>query len=300
MHRVAPVLGWFFSSIFCCMPAVASAESPGSSPDRNITGFESLDEAQPLWEFGVASGYGQVPNYPASSEQNIIALAAPYLVYRGDVFRIGDGSARAVVVEDSDIEIDISVGGAFSADSEDNTARACMPELDFLFEIGPQLIYRIKDFSFESGGNARLNAHLQARAVFSTDFGHIDGRGFVLQPEISYQQRGALFKDTALQASFSLIFASEKLQDYFYQVDEPFVLGNRPAFDASAGFLAAEVAAGLSFPIHNNIRGFAGGSVKLHHGAANRDSPLFEKKLTYSFGIGFVWRLHQSTQMAKW
>jgi hypothetical protein len=171
----------------------------GESPDRDLAGFEGLDEAQPLWEFGVGGGAGEVANYPASSERNFIALAAPYLVYRGDIFRLGGGGGiRAVVVEESDFEVDLSFGGAFSADSEDNSARDGMPELDFLFEVGPQFIYKVKDYSFDGGGNARLNARLQTRAVFSTDFGRLDQRGYVIEPTLSYQQRGVLFGKTVL------------------------------------------------------------------------------------------------------
>lgn len=277
----------------------ADEDTEVDSPVRSLTGFEALDESQPLWEFGVGGGAVEVPNYPASSERNFVALAAPYLIYRGDVFRIGNG-ARAVFVEENDFEIDVSFGGAFSADSDDNTAREGMPELDFLFEVGPQLIYRVKDYSFENGGHARLNARLQARAVFSTDFERIDDRGFVLQPALSYQQRGVLFKDTGLNASFSLMFGSEDLHDYFYQVDPDFVTTSRQQFDARGGYLGAELSLGLSFPVVENMRGFLGASVQFHQGAANEDSPLFEDDITYSLGVGFVWRLYESETKANW
>lgn len=271
------------------------------SPDRNLTGFEAGDEAQPLWEFGAGGGIVEVPNYPASSERNFVALAAPYVIYRGDVFRLGGGGgARAVVMEDSTFEIDISVGGAFSADSEDNTVREGMPELDFLFEIGPQLLYRVKDFEFENGGEGRLNFRLQTRAVFSTDIKRIDQRGYVFEPQLSYQQRGTLFKDTALNVSFSAVFATEELHDYFYQVDPEFVAADRPEFNASGGYLGSELSLGLSFPLRQNMRGFLGGTARFHGGAANEDSPLFEKDITYSFGMGFVWRLYESQEKASW
>jgi outer membrane scaffolding protein for murein synthesis (MipA/OmpV family) len=271
------------------------------SPDRDLTGFEAADEQQPLWEFGAGGGFIEVPNYPASSERNFIALAAPYLIYRGDVFRVGGGGgARAVVFEDNDFELDFSFGGAFSADSDENTAREGMPELDFLFEVGPQLIYRVKDFDFEGGGNGRLNLRLQARAVFSTDFERLDERGYVFEPELSYQQRGTLFEDTGLNLSLGLVFASEALHDYFYEVDTAFVTDERSAFDASSGYLGAQLSVGFSFPVRKNIRGFLGGSLRSHHGAANEDSPLFEDKLTYSIGAGFVWRLYESETMANW
>lgn len=271
------------------------------SPDRNLTGFEGLDEAQPLWEFGVGVGLIDVANYPASSERNFIALALPYIVYRGDVFRAGGGGGvRAVVVEEKDFEIDLSFGGAFSADSDDNTAREGMSELDFLFEVGPQLIYRIKDFEFNNGGQSRLNARIQARAVFSTDFERLDERGYVIEPTLTYQQRGVLFPETGLNLSLSLTFASEDLHDYFYQVDEEFVSATRGQYDADGGYLGAELSVGFSFPIRKNMRGFLSGSVQVHTGAANQDSPLFEKDVIYSFGAGFVWRLYESDTKASW
>lgn len=272
-----------------------------NSVDRDLTGFESLEEAQSLWEFGVGGGIGEVSNYPASSERNFIALAAPYFVYRGDIFRVGGGSGvRAVVVDEKDYELDFSFGGAFSADSEDNTAREGMPELDFLFEVGPQLVYRLKDFEFEGGGNARLNARLQARAVFSTDFSQLDDRGFVFNPEITYQQRGRLFEGTALSASIGMVFATERLHDYFYQVAEEFATADRQQYDAKAGYLGTELGASFSFPIAENIRGFVGAGMQIHSGSVNEDSPLFEKDITYSFGLGFVWRLYRSEAKASW
>lgn len=288
-----------FASIFFVLPAKANDKS--ESPVRGLTGFENINESQPLWEFGVGGGAIEVADYPASGERNFIALAAPYLVYRGDVFRVGGESGmRAVVVETSDFELDLSFGGAFSADSEDNTSRAGMPELDFLFEVGPQLIYRVKDFKFDQGGDGRLKARLQARAVYSTDFNRIDERGFVIEPTLSYQQRGVLFKETGLRVSLSLNFATEKLHDYFYQVDSTFANSNRTPYDAKGGYLGAEFSLGLSFPIRKNIRGFLAGSAQLHQGSANQDSPLYEKDITYSFGIGFVWRLYESDAKANW
>jgi len=272
-----------------------------NSPDRNFSGFESTNQIQPLWEFGIAGATITVPNYPASSEHNFIALALPYIVYRGDFFRVGDGSGvRAVFVEKSDFEIDLSFSGAFSADSEENSARTGMPKIDFLFEVGPQFIYKVKEFSYENGGQARIKARLQARAVFSTDFDRIDDRGYVFEPTLTYEQRSVLFDKTSLRLSLSFTFASEELQDYFYQVDNEFVSENRQYFDAKSGYLGANVTMGFSFPISKNIRGFINSSIKLHNGAVNQNSPLFENDMTYSLGAGFVWRVFESKKKASW
>lgn len=276
------------------------------SPERSMTGFEAADAPQPLWEYGVGGGAVDVPNYPGSSERNFVALALPYIVYRGDILRIGGGNARAVVAENRNMEFDISVAGAFAADSEENSAREGMPDLDTMFEVGPQIVYRLKDFNFaqnsknSKAGKGRLNLRLPLRSVFSTDFEGLNNRGFVFQPELTYQQRGVLFKEVAFGASLSLVFATEKLHDYFYQVDSTFANDNRQVFDASGGYMGAELSVGMSFPVYEHIRGFAGGTVNFLQGAANQDSPLFEDDITYSFGVGFIWRLGKSERMANW
>lgn len=282
-----------------CLPLSLLAQQ--ESADRALTGFESSGELQPLWEFGIGGGYALTPNYPASSERNNIGLALPYVIYRGDIFRVGDGGgARAIVAEDSNWELDLSVGGAFSADSDEDGVRQGMPELDFLFEVGPQLIYLAYDEQDENGWQQRLNIRFQARAVFSSDFERINQRGYVFEPEIQWQQRGWPTDDTALNIRFSVTFATEALHDYFYQVAPEFATEQRSEFDAGGGYLGSNFSVGFSFPITDNIRTFIGGSVSSHHGAANEDSPLFEEQLNWQAGIGFVWRLYASEAKASY
>ena len=194
----------------------------------------------------------------------------------------------------------MSFGGAFAADSDDNTVREGMPELDYLVELDPQLIYKVKDFSFSGGGNARLNARLQARAVFSTDFGGFDARGFVFEPTLTYQQRGVFLPETGFSLALSATWATEKLQDYFYEVTSEYATAVRPAYNAQSGYLGAELSAGLAFPVIKNVRGFLTTSVQFNSGSANENSPLFEKTVTYSVGVGFVWRAYKSDAKANW
>jgi len=297
MIAVARIIGGLF--LVC---GIVSAQEPKKGvPDRVITGFEAVDEAQPLWEFGAGGGIGEVPNYPASSERNFIALAAPYVIYRGDVFRIGgSGGARAVLAEDDRWELDLSVGGAFAADTDDNSARAGMPDLDFLFEVGPQVVYLAHKTRNPEGGVGRLNVRLQARSVFSTDFGSIEHQGYLFEPELQWQQRGYWGEKTAMTVRLSSTFASEKLHDYFYQVDPEFVTLTRPEFNAASGYLGTELNVSFSFQLSDNIRAFLGGSIRNHSGAANEDSPLFEKTTTYSLAAGFVWRLYESDAKASY
>ena len=255
------------------------------------------DEMRPVWEVGVFAAAFSSPEYPAAGQSQTNVIPAPYFIYRGETLRIGEGSiARAVAIDKSWYELDLSLAGSFNANSEDNEARAGMPDLDFIFELGPQLSLRLSKFEFEQHGKAELFLNLQARAAFSTDFSGFNKRGYVFQPVLSYRQRGWLSEKTALSVSVSPTWATKKLHDYFYQVDNDFVTEQRSAYDAKSGYLGIDLSVGLSFNATKDIRIFTFASVSVHSGSANEDSPLFKDKSTYAYGVGIVWRLWKSEE----
>lgn len=253
------------------------------------------DDMRPVWEVGAFAAAFNTPEYPAAGQRQSNVIPAPYFIYRGETIRIGEGSiARAVAIDKDWYELDLSLAGSFNANSEDNDTRAGMPDLDFIFELGPQLKVRLSKFEFEKHGKAELFLNLQARAAFSTDFSGINKRGYVFQPVISYRQRGWLSQKTALSISLSPTWATEKLHDYFYQVDSDFVTEQRQAYDAKGGYLGTDLSVGLSFNATEDIRIFTFAGVSLHSGSANEVSPLFREKSTFSYGVGMVWRLWES------
>ncbi|WP_293751204.1 MipA/OmpV family protein [uncultured Paraglaciecola sp.] len=255
------------------------------------------DDMRPVWEVGVFAAAFNSPEYPAAGQNQSNVIPSPYFIYRGETLRIGEGSiARAVAIDKSWYELDLSLAGSFNANSEDNEARAGMPDLDFIFELGPQLKLRLAKFEFEQHGKGELFLNLQARAAFSTDFSGLDKRGYVFQPVFSYRQRGWLSEKTALSISLSPTWATEKLHDYFYQVDSDFITDQRSAYDAKGGYLGTDLSVGLSFNATKDIRIFTFARASIHSGAENQESPLFKEKSTYAYGIGMVWRLWESEQ----
>ncbi|MFT2089777.1 MipA/OmpV family protein [Paraglaciecola sp. 2405UD69-4] len=255
------------------------------------------DDMRPVWEGGAFLGVFNNPEYPASNQSNTNVVPVPYFIYRGETLRVGDGSiARAVALDKSWYELDLSLAASFGANSEDNDARVGMPDLDFNFELGPQLKLRLSKFEFDRHGKGELFLNLQTRAVFSTDFSGIDHRGYVFQPDLRYRQRGWLSEKTALSISLSPTWASEKLHDYFYQVDQEFVTAQRNQYDAKAGYLGTRLLVSVSFNATDDLRVFLGASTSVHSGAANEDSPLFIDNSTYSIGVGMVWQLWESEQ----
>ena len=266
---------------------VALTAMPAAAQD---TGLEDLQkETEALWEAGIAGGAIYSPDYPASDEHGINGLALPYVVYRGDVFRLGDDSiAKGILLETERFEFDVSFGASFDADSDDNDARRGMPDLDFLGEIGPQLTVDLGEYQ-----KGRLQLSLPVRAVFSTDFGNLDQRGYVFNPELSYAREGP-FAGLRMSVELEASFATEKLQDYFYQVDSSFATPSRTAFDAEGGYMGSELMIGFSYGVTEHLRFFTGVQAAYHGGAANEDSPLYGDDLTFSVGAGFVWSVYES------
>lgn len=278
--------------IFAISLPVFSQTHAVTSPDGNR-------EDKPLWEIGVLAAGFNVPEYPAADKNSNNVIAAPYLVYRGDVFRIGDGSAaRAVALERDWIEIDLSLDAAFNADSSDNPIREDMPDLDYLFEVGPQLKLRLMKLSFEEAGNAKLSLDIKTRSVFSTDLSNFAHRGYVIHPELSYDHYDLFGENSRLSINFAPVWGSEKLHDYFYQVSGEFATDERPEYDAKGGYLGSEISVSLSTMVSKKIRVFAFTQINLHHEAANQASPLFRNKDTYSVGLGFSWRVSESKEKA--
>jgi len=255
-------------------------------------------KTKPLWELGVGGGALYAPDYPSSSQRSVRGLALPYIIYRGEVFRIGDGqAAQAVAFENDRLQLDLSVAAAFNAISEDNALRSGMPDLDYMVQIGPQLTVKLGDFQFAHNGSGELKLALQARTVLSSDLRRIDHRGYVFEPMLQYRQYGLLSPDFDLTVSVKPLWASERLHSYFYNVDPSFARVDRPAFNAEQGYFGTGVNFYGSYRLNEKANVFFGLQTTLFQGAANTDSPLFEKSATVGIGAGFVWKLWASERM---
>ena len=95
---------------------------------------------QPKWEAGLAFGGGWVNDYPGADQNHTRGMVAPLLIYRGPVLRIDREGVRGRLFKDSDFEIDVAASAWFDAPA--SRAREGMPALDYLFGLGPQLVYK--------------------------------------------------------------------------------------------------------------------------------------------------------------
>lgn len=269
--------------------APARTEAPGTDP---------------LWEIGIGAFGLVAPDYPASGETSFNGLALPYGIYRGDVLRVDDeDGARVVPLETQRYEISVSAGAAFGARSEGRGVREGMPDLDPLIELGPQVVFRGPGFG-PAARRGRIDVALQARVVASLDFdnGSLAYRGVVLEPEIAARWPDALGAGTDIRASVGPVFATEALQAYFYEVEPRFARADRPAHQARGGYLGTDLVVSLSYDLTPRFTAFGGLSAASHTGAANADSPLFERDLTGAafFGVAVILSESQRRVARRW
>jgi len=244
----------------------------------------------PLWELGLAGGGFYTPDYPAAEKNSLHGLVLPYVIYRGDFLRMGkDSILKGVFIDNDFVEFDIGVAASFNSNSNDNNARRGMPDLDYLFEIGPRLKIKLGEFH---GGKTELL--LPIHAVFSTDIRRIDHRGYLLNPTISYYNRNIFNSRIDLYSSVGLSFATQKLHEYFYTVEPQYATPTRPAYKADGGYLGSRIAIGLSYGITEQIRANVGGGIGYYGGAANTNSPLFRQNTNVSINAVLTWSIFQS------
>ena len=256
---------------------------------------EELDE--PLWEAGFVTAAFSGPAYPAADDETTAAFISPYVIYRGDIFSVGDeGAFRALAFANDRIELDLSLGASLPANSQDDADRTGMPDLDFLFEIGPQLIWHAGRHDYGKW-EGLFDVKLRARSVISlADF---DTKGFLFEPSFVYELQSKTHRHLSWQADLELLYGNQRLNRYFFEVAEAYETPSRPLYAAEAGYIGAEIGLGLSYPVNDNLRLFIGGNVELYDSAANQDSPLFKEDVAYSGGMVLVYSFYESQARVK-
>jgi hypothetical protein len=261
-----------------------------------ITEKPCKDKPLPKWEVGVAGISVNAPIYPTSNSSISRSLIVPYFIYRGEIFNVGEGGLiKAKGFEDKRWKLDLSLDAAFNADSDNNKAREGMDDLDYLFGIGPELTYEIIP---KIHNDQKLELKLQLRGVFSTDFSNIKQRGYAFETKLRYEQEHIFHHDIKFVGSIGPIWGTEKMMDYFFQIEESDVLPTRAKFDAQSGYLGTEINLGLVMSVmEQKGKVFLGIRTSLHQGATNKGSALFQRDTTTAMSAGFTYRLFESTKV---
>jgi outer membrane scaffolding protein for murein synthesis (MipA/OmpV family) len=252
-----------------------------------------------LWEFRLAAFGRYSPTYPASDEHNLTLLPLPIPLYRGSFLNFGenlDQVARGEIMDTRRLRLGIDLDFTFGEDSADLPVRQGMPNLDFMFELGPELEIKLNSRTPEQG---EFFLALQLRAGVSFDGLDPTSRGFLLNPELEYRRDQVFGGDNLLSLRWKPTWASEQFMDYYYEVEPAYATTERPAYDAAAGYLGSKFTAALTRQITDKLTFGVSASYYLNSGAENELSPLYQTDSGASIQAVLIWSLWESERRAK-
>ena len=248
---------------------------------------------KPLWEAGVA-GFGLTgPAYPGAEDDVGRALALPWFIYRGPVWRAAGGNLGARVAKTEFAEFDIGLGGALRASSDDVKVRDGMPDLGFLLEFGA----RVKLNLARPSQDSVVRLEMPLRGVFEFNSG-VHYRGLAFEPKLTYDKRD-MGRGWGFSGSLGLIYGDQTFNQYLYGVSSQYATSSRSAYTAKAGLITPRTQLTLSHRLNEDVRMFAFSRTDFAGKGANSSSPLHLKDRGTSVGLGLIWTLGRSSQLVN-
>lgn len=250
---------------------------------------DASDNDLPLWELGVGAAAYHQANYPGSDVRSTIGFPFPYVIYRGDWFRI-DRSLQGILYETRRIKVDFSAGGTSLVESEKSKARRGMPDLDRTFEVGPAVSLLLSDL--DRPDNIWARVAVRSAVSVDTDDWNFDQQGWILDGRLRYQ-RPLAGKALGLSAEIGASFADDDYTGYFYGVPTEYATPLRPAFKADSGYAGARLSLGFS-GVSGKWRWALSGTYINLAGTAFADSPLLDSEHDFSVGATIGWMFWKS------
>jgi len=255
-------------------------------------------ELKPLWEAGIGPVGLYLPDYRGSNQSRGYVYPFPYVVYRGDFFKIDRWGIRTLFIDTDRVALDISGYGTPPVDSSKNTARQGMPDLNPTVEVGPALnitLARDKRIDY----TYRFDLRLPVRAAIATDLKSWQGIGFTFYPNLSLDLRPELFGrrwNAAIQAG--VLYTSRKYNEYFYSVPLQFATPTRPPYAAPGGYSGAVFIASFS---RRFDKMWVGGYIRYDNlsGAVFDPSPLVLRNSAIGGGIAIAWVFAESDRRVE-
>ena len=261
-----------------------------------IESDEIKPQRYPLYEMGAGLLSVSFPDYPGASHSRQINLPFPSLTYRGEILRSkADEGVRGRLFNNPLVELDFSADGSLASDVTDNKVREGMPDLKTVLEFGPGLIFHLKRPTLSN--LLQVDLHLPLRYVFSTDLNSIQQLGATINPFISLQMENIFNPEDLFQLSIGMKYASEGLQDYYYEVAPQYQTALRPAFDAQPGLMEQSMSLLIYQPItlKKGLWIFGGLIRGNFRRAVNRDSTLLAKDINSSLVLGIYYNFYRSS-----
>lgn len=256
-----------------------------------IAPVQADEEQLPLWELGVGGGVVSLPQYIGSDERYTLPAAFPYIIYRGERWRLDRSGLRNRLIDKDRLSVDISLSGGLPVRNS-NRARAGMPELFLTGELGPKVSWRLSES--ETGD---WSLHLPSRAAINIRGKYV---GWVTDPYVRYEyhkpvREGAL----RIRVDTGIMYASQRYHDNYYTVLPVYATAIRPAYQARGGLNSAFVKLRVRYPLQQDLELFTSLQARSLAIGVIKDSPLVKSRLYGSAAIGLIWVFKKSEEMVR-
>ena len=241
------------------------------------------------WEAGVGAVAMHLPLYPGSSQDAGYLIPFPYLRLESKYLDIDQG-IESNLFRTNKVRLSLSGGLGVPVNSADSIARAGMPNLDLVLQLGPSV-----DIIFDkrSQGAREFRLELPVRLAVATDFSSTRNIGWLFEPRLVYESKRKHKAGWAYEYTAGVRLATDKYHDYYYSVGPQYATPTRPAYRASGGYSGLFTDLVASWRKRNLIY-FAWVRYQYLGGAQYEDSPLFEDEHYWFLGIGLNWIFAES------
>ena len=240
--------------------------------------------AEVLWKLGAGIGNVTANSYPGSEQTESVTSPIPYLKVKTEWFNLDNEGLHTNWFENTRFRLDFSFDMGLPVDSNTNKLRNGMPDLDPVGQIGPLLIYQLVE-------QKKLKWQLQLPLTYAYAFDDLDANsiGWASNPRIyfNYLHNGRNYP-LDIVMSFGPMYASKDFNQYYYDVELPFVNATRAVYEADAGFSGYRLNVSVTRRMNGYWLGFYGRYQSLSE-AVFVESPLVNQKDYWFIAVGASW-----------
>jgi outer membrane protein len=263
-------------------------------PSQAAQGSEQqskVQKSEAIIEIGIGAFSVHLPQYLGSDQSDSYVVPLPYFYYLDDDFKVDRNQFTGKLWQDNNFYLDLSASAGLKVNSEDNTSRIDMPDLDWVFELGPSIKYYLTGDPQKS---SYLYAEFFTRKATATDFSSFTNVGWRYGPSITYQQafsshwinQGKGLFELTTRANIN--FSDSRYINYYYGVSPLYQKKSRQAYQSDGGYAGSDISVGLTYKVND---WWLGGFARYYYlsGAEYEASPLVKQQSNWSLGFGVAW-----------
>ncbi len=246
------------------------------------------EERLPLWELGMGAGAFSLPQYMGSDERYTYPFAFPYLIYRGERWRLDRTGLRNRIFDSDKLSFDMSLSGGLPVKNTNRT-RQDMPKIYLTGEIGPKINWQISDSE-----RIGWSAHLASRAAINIKGKYV---GWITEPYLRYTYQTPVSEGKLrIKADAGALYGSQKYHNTYYGVAPIYATATRFAYRAKSGLHSFYIKVKIRYPVRKNLELFASMQARTLSVGVVKDSPLVKSNAYTAAALGVIWLFSTSDE----